>query len=1655
VPLSFNGSYAQNFDTLATTGTSNSWTNDTTLSGWYLLRQPSPGTDITTYRASNGFENTGNFYSYGTTGSTERALGGLGSGNPYFGSPLSEDIAGWIVFAATNNTGTTLNSLALSFNGEQWRTGANTTPQKMVLEYGFGSSFSDVSSWTAPGSNFDWTSPVALAASDTLDGNVAGRVSNRGGTINTSWANGDTLWVRWVERNDKDNDHALAIDDFSLTVLPPDLSISTGDSPDPVSVGSNLTYTLTVNNSGTGNATGVNVDFTLPTGLSVVGMPGVSSGFTYAGTAMGVAKFTGGSINAGANATLTLQVTPTAAGTLTSGTAVVDGGNTISESDETNNTAAAITTIVTPSNNNPTANNDSAATTVSTKVNIKVLTNDSDTDGDTFYISAASTPSNGSITIEDERSITYTPNAGFNGVDTFTYTINDGNGGTATATATVLVNDSPVLDRSGNTRLTDVEFNEFTNSGITITNLIASGASGNPITDANTGAVEGIAITAIDTTNGSWQYTTDGTTWSNFPTVSATNALLLAADDTTKIRFVPTSGYSGTVTNGITFNAWDRITGTNGTTANVTADLATNGTSSPFSSASETASVTVATPATVSITPAAISQNEGNSSTTDYIFTATLSRATTQNVTVNYSTKDGTATLANNDYIDNDNSITFTAGGSLTQTIIVQVKGDAIVESNETFTVTLDSSTNAEIDTTANQVTGTITNDDTAEITITQSGGNTNITEGGATDTYDIVLTSQPTADVTIAINNGNQTGTSPTSLTFTSANWNIAQTVTVTATNDNVAEGNHSATISHTATSSDSNYNAIAINSLTTNISDNDNAGVTITQSDGNTNITEGGATDSYDIVLTSQPTADVTIAINNGNQTGTSPTSLTFTSANWNIAQTVTVTATNDSVAEGNHSGTISHTATSSDSNYNAIAINSITTNISDNDNAGFTINPTSLTTGENGTNANFTVNLNSQPTGDVTLNLSSSNTAEGTIDKSSLTFTAGNWNTAQTVTITGTDDNLADGDKTYQIITAAATSTDSNYNNLNPVDINVTNTDNDTPGFTITPTKLTTGENGTTATFAVKLNTQPTGDVILGLSSSDPAEGTIDKSSLTFTASNWNTAQTVTISGKDENIVDGDKAYQIITAAATSTDSNYNNVNPVDINVTNTDNDSVNVSINPSAIAQLEGNNGVTAYTFTVNLSNPSNVPVTVAYNTDNGSAIAFTDYIDNDSAIAFNPGETSKSITVYVIGDIIPETDETFAVNLTSATNATLNSITNQSIGLIISDDLEENCFCKQIVYPNLDERSQSLLNPVDSTTNGTANNDILIGNDISKAINGLDGDDWLFGKAGKDNLYGNGGNDTAFGGSDRDFILGNEGDDLLNGNTGNDVLNGNQGNDTVRGGQNHDFLRGGQNNDLIWGDKGDDTLGGDKGNDTVFGGNGELVGGDVQGRDLLFGGSGDDLLNGNQDKDTLFGEDGNDTVRGGKDDDIVVGNAGNDLLFGDLGNDSLCGQAGNDTIFGGNGSSIPVGANSQQDCICGGEGHDLLFGNEGEDKLNGEEGNDTLMGGKDNDTLTGGADNDRLIGDLGNDILAGGIGSDRFVLLPGKDTDTIRDFEDGIDLLEIGGNLSFAQLSIIQSNNTTFINVTQTGELLAILNGVQANLITQQDFTFVG
>lgn len=197
--------YSQSFDSLASTG-STAFVNDTTLVGWSLFRGAGTSLAVT---AGTGSANGGGFYSFGSAGSTERALGSVASG-----STLTLNYA----LALTNNTGVALDSFTLAYDGEQWRNGGVAAAHQLTVQYGFGATYAGVTTWTNAGAGFDFTSVVGSTTAAAVDGNTAGRVAGLGGTIATNWAAGDTLWVRWTDIDNASFDHGLAIDNVSLTV---------------------------------------------------------------------------------------------------------------------------------------------------------------------------------------------------------------------------------------------------------------------------------------------------------------------------------------------------------------------------------------------------------------------------------------------------------------------------------------------------------------------------------------------------------------------------------------------------------------------------------------------------------------------------------------------------------------------------------------------------------------------------------------------------------------------------------------------------------------------------------------------------------------------------------------------------------------------------------------------------------------------------------------------------------------------------------------------------------------------------------------------------------------------------------------------------------------------------------------------------------------------------------------------------------------------------------------------------------------------------------------------------------------------------------------------------------------------------------------------
>ncbi len=238
--------------------------------------------------------------------------------------------------------------------------------------------------------------------------------------------------------------------------------------------------------------------------------------------------------------------------------------------------------------------------------------------------------------------------------------------------------------------------------------------------------------------------------------------------------------------------------------------------------------------------------------------------------------------------------------------------------------------------------------------------------------------------------------------------------------------------------------------------------------------------------------------------------------------------------------------------------------------------------LTTTETGGTATFTVVLSVWPTAAVTFSISSSDITEGTVAPQSLVFTATNWNIPQTVTITGVDDNINDGDQDYKIV-LAATSDDPDYNGITLPDVLVTNRDDDVAGITVTPilglirnqsgiasltkttpiaigpgSRLATTERGHVVSFTVVLDSQPTAAVNLSISSSDMTEGTGTPQSLTFTATanSWDTPQMVTVTGLPDDLNDGDQPYTVTISPVTSVDLKYKDLNPKEVLLTNLD-------------------------------------------------------------------------------------------------------------------------------------------------------------------------------------------------------------------------------------------------------------------------------------------------------------------------------------------------------------------------------------------------------------------------------------------------------------------------------------------------------------------
>ncbi|MBE9227779.1 SBBP repeat-containing protein [Phormidium sp. LEGE 05292] len=958
---------------------------------------------------------------------------------------------------------------------------------------------------------------------------------------------------------------------------------------------------------------------------------------------------------------------------------------------------------------------------------------------------------------------------------------------------------------------------------------------------------------------------------------------------------------------------------------------------------------------------------------------------------------------------------------------------------------------------------------------------------GGLTINYNLDGTATRNSDYHLATGT-NITAVTPTS--FTIAAGQTTATLNVTPVDDTDVEGTEAVRLTLT---SGSNYKLDTLTSQSTiGIIDDDVAPPiippVITIAAG-TNPSEAGSSNGTYLITLDKPAPAGGLTINYGvagtatNNTDyhlapgnniIAATATDFTIAAGQTTATIIVSPFDDNVVDPNE--TVQFTLNNG-TGYTVGAANNATLTIADND-VTIPVIPTLPTLpnvtiaagtnpSERGTiNGTYLITLDKPaPAGGLVINYKVAGTATRTTDYTLATgnnitavtaksFTIAAGQTTATLNVTPVDDAVKDPNETVQLTLEKGT----NYNVGAANNATLTIAD-DVRVVSIAPGTNANERGSDNGTFIITLdNPAPAGGLTIAYKVGGTATETTDFTltagsnianiaAKTFTIAAGQTTATLNVTPVDDTVFDPNETVQLTlekgsssyTLGATTQASITIADNTPTVNITSKDFASERGLINGTFVITLDS--PAPAGGLTINYGVAGTATLTTDYTLTQGSNIAAV--TANSFTIA--AGQKTAILNVAPVADAVFDPNETVQLTLNSGNGYNVGANKNASVAIA---DLED-CFCDYVTAPDLNNLPGVLIDlyPADDFQDDDDNGNFLVGSTRNDQIFGFAGNDFLLGEGGSDNLLGGKGSDQVYGSTDDDWIAGGKGNDFLNGNEGQDYVHGNEGNDTVRGGQGNDFVRGGQDNDIIYGDKGNDILAGDKGDDTVFGcGTNDLSGSTDD--DVIFGGEGNDLLYGNTGKDFIFAEDGNDTLYGGQGQDFLFGEAGNDLVFGDLGNDFLCGDDGNDTLYGGNGTNA---SDSDNDEICGGIGDDLIFGNQGTDWLSGEAGNDSIYGGKGDDTIIGGDGNDLLSGDLGNDSLSGGNGSDQFVLAAGKGSDVITDFQDGVDLLALYGGLTFQQLAIAQSGSNTVITQLGSNELLATLNGIAANLITQADF----
>lgn len=554
----------------------------------------------------------------------------------------------------------------------------------------------------------------------------------------------------------------------------------------------------------------------------------------------------------------------------------------------------------------------------------------------------------------------------------------------------------------------------------------------------------------------------------------------------------------------------------------------------------------------------------------------------------------------------------------------------------------------------------TTSDDDVAGLNVSESGGSTVVTEGGGSDGISVVLTAQPATDVELEVTSADPTEVtaSPGRLTFTQGNWSAAQTVTVRGVDDAATDGDQvtSVTISVDAGASDGAFDAVEDQTVNVTTTDDDQGGFSVSESGGSTRVDETGATDDLGVVLTAEPSSSVVLDVTSSDplEAVVSPGRLTFTPGNWSSLQAVTVRGVDDPSIDGEQTTTVTVAVdpAASDDAFDAVPDRTVTVTTSDDDAAALSVVESGGGTvvDEAGGTDDIRVALAAAPAADVVVDVTSADLAEATVAPTRLTFTSANWSVAQTVTVTGVDDPVTDGDQTTTItVSVDAAASDDAFDGAPDATVAVTITDDDQGGLAVSETAGSTvvSEAGGTDGFLVSLTAVPAADVVLDVTSGDPGEATVSPTRLTFTQASWSAAQTVTVTGVDDAVTDGDQATTVTVAVdPTASDDAYDGVADQTVGVTTTDDDAGGVTVSETGASTVVSEAGGTDELSVALAAQPISDVVVDVTTADPGEVTAFPTRLTFTAA----GWSTPQTVTLSGVDDPALDGDQTTVVTV---------------------------------------------------------------------------------------------------------------------------------------------------------------------------------------------------------------------------------------------------------------------------------------------------------------------------------------------------------------------------------------------------------------------